>query len=114
MQEYNLDISFNTDIGDFEIINDEIPVINSKRKYILSYAREVLKTNQNDIFALPTFGTSFFDFIGKGLDESLVKETKIGQPAAKLSCTSVDRKNVQRSRFSQPVEPRGAVITAIF
>lgn len=77
MQEYNLDISFNTDIGDFEIINDEIPLINSKRKYILSYAREVLKTNQNDIFALPTFGTSFFDFIGKGLDESLVKEIKL-------------------------------------
>lgn len=77
MQEYNLDISFNTDVGDFDIVNDEIPLINSKRKYILSYAREVLKTNKNDIFYLPTFGASLFDFIGKGIDESLVKEIKL-------------------------------------
>ena len=51
---------------------------------------------------------------GNANSEVIVKEIKIGQPAAKLSCTSVDRKNVQRSRFSQPVEPRGAVKTAIF
>ena len=66
--------------------------------------------NPLELYTLPSPGNR----PGNANSEVIVKETKIGQPAAKLSCTSVDRKNVQRSRFSQPVEPRGAVITAIF
>lgn len=77
MQEYNLDIYFNADAGDFEIINDEIPIINNKRRYLLNHAREVLKTNQYDIFSLPTFGASIFDYIGKGIDDDLIKELKL-------------------------------------
>lgn len=71
------ELDFNVDFGDFVLELDDVPLINNRKKFILSYIHEKLKTDVGDIYELPTFGTRLDRYVGKGITQALIEDIKL-------------------------------------
>ena len=69
-----LDLDFDYTYGDFVIENGELALINSYRSYIKNYIINKLKTQAGDIYASPEAGMPFDSYLGKGLDNTRLKQ----------------------------------------
>ena len=69
-----LDLDFDYTYGDFVIENGELALINSYRSYIKNYIINKLKTQAGDIYASPEAGMPFDSYLGKGLDNTALKQ----------------------------------------
>jgi hypothetical protein len=70
------ELNFNSEFGDFVLESDDIPLVNNRKKFILNYINEKLKTNIGEIFQLPSYGTRLDTFVGIGLTASVIEAVK--------------------------------------
>lgn len=81
------ELDFNADYGDFVFENDDIVLINNRRKICTNIAVERLKSAYSSVFASPGYGAADLEsFIGSGIDTVLVEQIE----SAIINCLTFD------------------------
>lgn len=72
----NKDLKINSFYGDLDFLDGDLSLTNSNIEILKDVVTERLKTNFNDFILNPTYGANLDGYLGKGIDNALIKELK--------------------------------------
>ncbi len=75
--DFNYDLELHIETGDIQIVNQDIPLINNYKKYLLTYTNNILLSGYDSIFNDPSFGANLSSFIGTGINDQLLERIKL-------------------------------------